>query len=111
MNGPEIYNFTLHVVPPAVAGALEKSGLVLGDIDYFVFHQANAFMLEALRRKMNLPRGKFVIELAETGNLVSASIPVVLAGMRADGRIKPGVRTLLCGFGVGLSWAACVVEW
>lgn len=111
MDGPEIYNFTLHVVPPAVEATLHKSGLKHENIDYYVFHQANAFMLESLRRKINLPRDKFVIELADTGNLVSASIPVVLERMQRDGRIKPGCRTLLCGFGVGLSWASCIVEW
>jgi 3-oxoacyl-[acyl-carrier-protein] synthase-3 len=111
MDGPEIYNFTLQVVPRVVSETLAKAGCVLGDIDYFVFHQANAFMLESLRRKLGIPREKFVIEMAETGNLVSASIPVVLATMRQDGRIKAGTRTLLCGFGVGLSWAACVVTW
>jgi len=111
MDGPEIYNFTLHAVPPAVQGALAKGQLGMKDIDYFVFHQANAFMLESLRRKMNIPKEKYVIEMADTGNLVSASIPVVLAQMRSDARIKAGTRTLLCGFGVGLSWAACIVEW
>jgi 3-oxoacyl-[acyl-carrier-protein] synthase-3 len=111
MNGPEIYNFTLHVVPAAVNATLRKSERALADVDYFVFHQANAFMLESLRRKMNLPREKFIIEMATTGNLVSASIPVVLERMLADGRLRPGMRTLLCGFGVGLSWASCLVEW
>ncbi len=111
MNGPEIYNFTLHVVPASVNATLSKSGCPVEAVDHFVFHQANAFMLESLRRKMNLPRDKFVIEMADTGNLVSASIPVVLERMLADGRIKPGTRTLLCGFGVGLSWGSCLVEW
>jgi 3-oxoacyl-[acyl-carrier-protein] synthase-3 len=111
MNGPEIYNFTLHAVPPVVQATLRKASLCEADIDFFVFHQANAFMLESLRRKMNLPKEKFVVDMAETGNLVSASIPVVLEKMKADGRIRPGVKTLLCGFGVGLSWAACIIEW
>ena len=111
MNGPEIFNFTLHVVPPAIGATLRKSGMSLDDIDYFVFHQANAFMLEALRRKMDLPREKFVVEMADTGNLVSASIPVVLERMLLDGRLRTGQCTLLCGFGIGLSWASCIVEW
>jgi 3-oxoacyl-[acyl-carrier-protein] synthase III len=111
MNGPEIFNFTLQVVPKAVADTLAKCQLVADDIDYFIFHQANGFMLEALRKKIGLPPGKFIVEMADTGNLVSASIPVIIARMRADGRIRPGVRTLLCGFGVGLSWASCLVEW
>lgn len=111
MDGPEIYNFTLQVVPRVVNESLAKAGCTMSDIDLFVFHQANGFMLEALRRKLGIPREKFAVEMAETGNLVSASIPVVLAAMRHDGRIKAGTRTLLCGFGVGLSWAACVVTW
>ncbi|MFZ5494490.1 MAG: 3-oxoacyl-ACP synthase III family protein [Verrucomicrobiota bacterium] len=111
MDGPEIFNFTLRVVPQAVSDALAKAGCSMDDIDYVIFHQANAFMLEALRRKLAIPPAKFVVEMAETGNLVSASIPVVLEKMRRDARIKPGIRTLLCGFGVGLSWAACVVTW
>lgn len=111
MDGPEIFNFTLRVVPQAVSDALAKAGCGMDGIDYVIFHQANAFMLEALRRKLAIPPAKFVIDMAETGNLVSASIPVVLEKMRRDGRLKPGMRTLLCGFGVGLSWAACVVSW
>ncbi len=111
MDGPEIYNFTLRVVPPAVEAVLRKNRLTRDDIHYYVFHQANAFMLESLRRKLDLPREKFIIDLAETGNLVSASIPVVLERMQREGRIKPGCRVLLCGFGVGLSWASCIVEW
>lgn len=111
MDGPEIYNFTLNTVPAAVKECMGKAGLAAEQIDFFVFHQANAFMLESLRRKMGIPKEKFPVELADTGNLVSASIPVVLERMRADGRIKPGTVTLLCGFGVGLSWGACVVTW
>jgi 3-oxoacyl-[acyl-carrier-protein] synthase-3 len=111
MNGPEIYNFTLQVVPRAVSDTLAKCGISVSDVDFFVFHQANGFMLESLRRKIGLPREKFIVEMAETGNLVSASIPVVLDRMRSDGRIRPGIRTVLCGFGVGLSWASCLVEW
>ena len=59
----------------------------------------------------NIPKEKVPVELEQTGNLVSASIPVVLEKMRIDGRLKPGIRTLLCGFGVGLSWGACLVTW
>lgn len=111
MNGPEIYNFTLGAVPAIIAATLGKAGLADSQIDYYVLHQANGFMLEALRRKLGIAPERFVIDLAETGNLVSASIPVVLEKMRRRGQLAPGVRTLLCGFGVGLSWGACVVEW
>jgi 3-oxoacyl-[acyl-carrier-protein] synthase-3 len=111
MNGPEIYNFTLRVVPQSVDSCLEKASLKRDQVDHFVFHQANAFMLESLRKKMGLPIDKFIVEMSETGNLVSASIPVVLERMLKDGRIRSGQKTLLCGFGVGLSWGSCIVEW
>jgi 3-oxoacyl-[acyl-carrier-protein] synthase-3 len=111
MNGPEIYNFTLGAVPAIIATTLGKAGIADSQIDYYVFHQANGFMLEALRRKLRIAPERFVIDLADTGNLVSASIPVVLEKMRRCGQLTPGVRTLLCGFGVGLSWGACIVEW
>ncbi len=111
MNGPEIYNFTLGAVPRIIDETLTKAKLTVSDIDYFVFHQANGFMLEALRRKLDIPRERFVVDLAETGNLVSASIPVVLHRMKSSGRLHQGIRTLLCGFGVGLSWGACIAEW
>jgi 3-oxoacyl-[acyl-carrier-protein] synthase III len=111
MDGPEIYNFTLRAVPNAVAACMAKAGCSIADIDFFVFHQANGYMLEALRRKIGIPTQKFPVCLECTGNLVSASIPVVLAQMRRAGQIHHGVRTLLCGFGIGLSWGACIIDW
>ncbi|MDI1320593.1 MAG: ketoacyl-ACP synthase III [bacterium] len=111
MDGPAIYNFTLQVVPKVIKECLDKAHVSAEQVDFFVFHQANAFMLESLRRKIGIPAEKFPIEMADTGNLVSASIPIVLHKMRSDGRIKSGTRTLLCGFGVGLSWGACLITW
>jgi len=111
MDGPAIYNFTLQVVPKVIKECLDKAQVNADQVDYFVFHQANAFMLESLRRKLCIPTEKFPIEMEGTGNLVSASIPVVLHKMRSDSRIKSGTRTLLCGFGVGLSWGACLITW
>ena len=111
MNGPEVFNFTISAVPDLVRGTLARAGLVAGDIDLWVFHQANATMLEALRRKLDLPPERFWLDLAEAGNTVSSTIPIALARARAAGRLPPGTRTMLVGFGVGYSWGACIAEW
>ncbi|WP_341934945.1 ketoacyl-ACP synthase III [Microbacterium sp. LWO14-1.2] len=111
MDGPEIFNFTLRVVPPTVDEILEKAGTDLDGIDLFVFHQANAFMLEHLRKKLRVPQEKFFVSLAETGNTVSSTIPIALADAERAGVLRPGMRVMLLGFGVGLSWGGLVVRW
>jgi len=111
MDGPEIFNFTLDAVPASVNQVLKKAGITGDDIDLYVFHQANAFMLEHLRQCMDLPVEKFYIHLRETGNTVSSTIPMALKAALQEGRVKPGARVMLVGFGVGLSWAATLVRW
>ena len=111
MNGPEVFNFTLQTVPELVAQILAKAGLQLADVDYFVFHQANAFMLEHLRRKIKIPPGRFEVSMRHCGNTVSATIPIALESALLAGRVQAGMRVLLVGFGVGLSWGGCILEW
>jgi 3-oxoacyl-[acyl-carrier-protein] synthase-3 len=110
MNGPEIFNFTLRNVPELVDAVLGRAGLRLEDVDRFVFHQANQFMLDALRKRVGIPAERFCVELERTGNTVSATIPMVLEAALRDGRIVPGQRVMLVGFGVGYSSAGCLVE-
>lgn len=111
MDGPEIFTFTLDVVPSTVDEVLRKAGLQKGDIDLYVFHQANAFMLEHLRKKLEVPAEKFFVSLAESGNTVSSTIPIALADAVQQGVLRPGMRVLLMGFGVGLSWGGLVATW
>ncbi len=111
MNGPEIFNFTLRMVPKLVSSILERARLTLTEIDLVVFHQANAFMLEHLRRKLSIPPDKFVVDLAPHGNTVSSTIPLALDGLMRDTRLRPGMKVLLVGFGVGYSWGGCILEW
>ncbi|HUQ72300.1 MAG TPA: ketoacyl-ACP synthase III [Planctomycetaceae bacterium] len=110
MNGPEIFNFTLRAVPELVDAVLGRSGLSLNDVDRFVFHQANQFMLDSLRKRVGIPVERFCVELEQVGNTVSATIPMVLEAALRDGRIVPGQRVMLVGFGVGYSSAGCLVE-
>jgi 3-oxoacyl-[acyl-carrier-protein] synthase-3 len=111
MDGPEIFTFAVSVVPPLVGRLLEKAGIGLADVDLFVFHQANAYILEKLRKKIGIPPEEFVIAMRHTGNTVSSTIPLALHAAMRDRRLTPGNRVLLAGFGVGYSWGAALVRW
>ena len=111
MNGPEIFNFTLKAVPECVSRLLARTTFTLEDIDLFVFHQANQYMLEHLRKKMRIPQDKFLICLGSCGNTVSSTIPIALKDAWQQDRLRDGQRTMLVGFGVGYSWGATLVEW
>jgi 3-oxoacyl-[acyl-carrier-protein] synthase-3 len=108
MNGAEIYTFTLKAVPSLIQEVLNKAALELSDINYFVFHQANAYMLESLRKKISIPPEKFLIDMEDIGNTVSSTIPTVIERKLADGTIKMGNKVMLVGFGVGYSWGATI---
>jgi len=110
MNGSEVIAFTLSSVPKAINDLLKKCGCALDDFDYIVLHQANQFILDALRKKLNLPEEKFPIFVEMCGNTVSSSIPITLESMLNKSCLKRGNKLLLLGFGVGYSWAATVVK-
>ena len=108
MNGAEIFTFTQKTVPAAVRATLEKNGLSDDQIDMYVFHQANTYMLNFLRKKIKIDPDKFYINMRHVGNTVSNSIPVALCDAAAEGKISGNV--LVCGFGVGYSWGATVLD-
>ena len=109
MDGPEIFNFTLDVVPKTMDDVLAKNNMTHGDIDLYVFHQANKFMLDTIRKVNGLPRCKFYVYLEATGNTVSSTIPIALKQLDEAGKLIPGMKVMLMGFGVGLSWGATVI--
>ena len=109
MDGPEIFNFTLDIVPKTMADVLSKNNLTHDDIDLYVFHQANKFMLDTIRKANGLPRDKFYVNLETTGNTVSSTIPIALKQLDDAGRLKTGMKVMLMGFGVGLSWGATII--
>ncbi|THB63548.1 MAG: ketoacyl-ACP synthase III [Desulfovibrio sp.] len=110
MNGPEIFKFTLRVVPRAVNELLGKARIPFGDIDLFVFHQANIYILQRLRDTIDIPENKFLLDLSEVGNTVSSTIPIALARAFKEDRVEPGTTAMLVGFGVGYSWGACIMR-
>lgn len=110
MDGQEILHFSLTRVPQLIADTLSRNALAREDIDHFVFHQASAIILKALRKKCMIPDDKFHWCLEECGNTVSSSIPLALAHARDSGRIVPGQKVMLVSFGIGLAWAATVIH-
>lgn len=107
MNGSEIFNFTIESVPKLINSILEKNKMILSDIDLFVFHQANQYMLNHLRKKIGINESKFYISLKNTGNTVSSTIPIALYEALKENKFENTTNVILAGFGVGYSWGAC----
>jgi len=110
MDGTEIFNFTLEMVPELVRDTLSKNSLTLTDVDLYVFHQANKYILEFLRKKIKIPEEKFYYFLETVGNTVSSTIPIALYEARKEGKIRSGYNVLIAGFGVGYSWGATILK-
>jgi 3-oxoacyl-[acyl-carrier-protein] synthase-3 len=110
MNGPKILSFTLKKIPALVCELFEKSGLKMNDVDHFVFHQANKFMLERLRDKLKIPEEKFCINMKNYANTVSSTIPMAIEMALQQKEIQSGDKVMIAGFGVGYSWAGAMIE-
>ncbi len=110
MNGGAIFNFTLDAVPAMMTQILEKNELTKDDVDYYVFHQANKFMLNTIRKVCMLPKDKFYVNLANIGNTVSSTVLIGLKDCMDQHIIKTGDRVMISGFGVGLSWGGTILN-
>ena len=110
MNGGNIFNFTLNAVPDMMKEILEKNGLEKDQIDYYLFHQANKYMLNTIRKVCVLPKDKFYINLATTGNTVSSTVLIGLKDCIVNKIIQPRNNVMIAGFGVGLSWGGSVLS-
>ena len=108
MDGSEIFNFTMEAVPLLVNDTLLKNNLVQGKIDLFVFHQANKYMMNFIRKKIKIDESKFYYCMEDCGNTVSSTIPIALYEAKNQGVLKGNV--LLAGYGVGYSWAGTVLK-
>lgn len=110
MDGPGIFDFTIREIPDNVARLLEKANLQKGDIDLFVFHQANAFMLDFLRRTLRIDLDKFYMNFSDIGNTVSSSVPIALKRAMQDSIMDKVNTVVISGFGVGLSWGTMILR-
>ncbi len=111
MNGREIFVFAIEAVPEAVRSLIDKAGLELEQVDRFVFHQASAKVLEALRMRLKIPRERFYVNMEDMGNTVSSTIPIALKQAHDAGFLRHGERVMVVGFGVGYSWGAALIRW
>lgn len=110
MDGGSIFSFTLKQVPKMTKTLLEKSNLTMEDIGLFIFHQANVYMLEFLKKKLKVESERFYYYIENVGNTVSNTVPIALCNAIKDGTLKDKKNVMLAGFGVGLSWSGCMLE-
>lgn len=110
MDGGAIFNFTLETVPKLMKQILAKNGLEKDNVDYYVFHQANKFMLDTIRKVGGIPKDKFYNNLATTGNTVSSTVMIGLKDSISNSTITPGMNVMITGFGVGLSWGGVMLK-
>ena len=108
MHGGNVFNFTADVVPDMVKKLLKKSGLHQDDVNLWVFHQANKYMINYLRKLLDIDKDKFYIFMEKVGNTVSSTIPIALCEARKENRLHGNI--LLAGFGVGLSWGGVMLN-
>jgi 3-oxoacyl-[acyl-carrier-protein] synthase-3 len=111
MQGREVFRFATRVMADASRVVIGKAGWMLDEVALFVPHQANSRIIQTAARRLRLPEEKFYVNLDRYGNTSSASVPIALCEAIEDGRIQPGDKLVLVGFGGGLTWAATAVEW
>lgn len=109
MDGAGVLAFVQREVPRAVRELLARTHLTLDDVDLVIFHQASRTALDHLNAVLEVPAGKRFENIERLGNTVSASLPIALRDAELAGRLRPGSRVLLVGFGVGLSWGCALV--
>ncbi len=111
MNGREVYRFATRVMAEAAHIVVKRAGWSLEQIDLFIPHQANARIIESAAKALKLASDKVFVNLQNYGNTSAASIPIALCEAVDAGKVKPGDRLVLVGFGAGLTWAACAIQW
>lgn len=111
MNGAAVLDFIKKEVPSLINSLFRGSELTMDDIDLFVFHQGSKITLDYLNAMLHIPKTKRYCNINDKGNTVSSSIPIALYDAEQQGVLKPGMRVMAVGFGVGLSWGGCIINW
>ena len=111
MKGPDVFKFAVDIFIRQADAVAREAGLTMDDIDLWVPHQANYRIIEAAARRVGLPMDRVAVNIDRYGNTSSASIPLALAEAIEQGRVKSGDNVLIAGFGSGLTWGACLLEW
>jgi 3-oxoacyl-[acyl-carrier-protein] synthase III len=111
MNGPEVFRFAARVVNSSTRAVMTAAGLTVEDIDLMIPHQANMRILQAAAKQLDLPMERIFSNVDRVGNTSAASVPLALVDAIAAGRLKTGDYVVLVGFGGGLTWGACLLQW
>jgi 3-oxoacyl-[acyl-carrier-protein] synthase-3 len=111
MDGASVLMFSMDILPKCALALLKKSGKSMADIDLFVFHQASKLVIDNAVRRLGIPEDKVFVNYSDVGNAVSASIPIALKEAEDKRVLKKNDLVMLVGFGVGYSWAACLLKW
>lgn len=110
MDGEAVFNFTVDRIPLLIENTLKKNGVTREEINFYVFHQANKFMLNTLRKINSIPKDRFFVDLSDTGNTASSTVPIGLCKSISNSSIQKGMKVMVAGFGVGLSWASTILK-
>lgn len=111
MGGQEVFKFAVRTVPDSIEKVLSDANLSASDIKYYVLHQANIRIIEAVSKRMKEPMEKFPTNLENTANISAATVPILLDELNKAGKLEKGDKIVMAGFGAGLTWGAAVLEW
>lgn len=111
MDGQAVFKFAVRKVPEIIEEVLGQTDVKLEEIDYFILHQANRRIIEAVAKRLKTDISKFPMNLEEYANTSAATVPILLDEMNRRGMFRRGQKIILSGFGAGLTWAACLFEW
>jgi 3-oxoacyl-[acyl-carrier-protein] synthase-3 len=111
MHGKEVFRHAVTNIAAAITASLEEARLEIGDVDWFVPHQANQRILDGTARRLGIAHEKVISTVAQHGNTSAASVPLALATAVQDGRIKRGDLVLMEAMGGGITWGSALVRW
>lgn len=111
MEGQEVFKFAVKKVPECVRQVLEESGTDIEEIKYFVMHQANYRIFESIAKRLKVSMERIPMNMDRYGNTSGASVPIMLDELNREGKLQPGDKLILSGFGAGLTWGATLIEW
>ena len=112
MDGKAVFRFATRVMAEATTRVLARAGMTTADVDLVVPHQANLRIIQnSVLRQLKIPEDKVFVNLQKYGNTSTASIPIALCEAIEAGKVRPGMKLVFVGFGAGLTWAACALEW
>jgi 3-oxoacyl-[acyl-carrier-protein] synthase-3 len=111
MAGQEVFRRAVRIIVESASLALDRAGITVGDVAWFVPHQANVRIIDSAAKKLGIPRERTIVNIDRYGNTSAASIPLALSEAAEDGRFKDGDLVLLSGFGAGMTWGSAVLRW